>query len=185
MALRKLCAGLLAFTAGIGLAQPRPTPPAQRPGSKPGFTLSISANHSQKLTGPIQVTITGTNITKHKIYWLARFTTKTPYWDFRYDLERNGRDAETTVFNRVISNRMRPSDETGHAVEVHNILFHDLSGSAILLPHPPGRMFKMKINLKRLYHITQPGKYTFQVSRYDPATKRTVRSNILHLTIER
>ena len=61
--------------------------------------------------------------------------------------------------------------------------FADLRRDTILLPHPPGKMFKMGIDLKRLYKITEPGTYTFQVSRYDDVSKTEVKSNTVTIVV--
>ena len=92
----------------------------------------------------------------------------------RYDLERNGHEVETTFFHRKITGRNRDGDPN----EVYG-------GSSILLPHPPGKMFEMKIDLTRLYQITEPGEYTLHVSRYDEGTKATIRANVVTIRIER
>lgn len=142
--------------------------------ANPGFSIVIGASTAAvRLTNPIEVTITVTNDTDHAIYWSSFVGKDSQYAAFHYDLELKGHEAETTFFHRKMSGRNRPGDP-------HEVF----GGSFVLLPHPPGKMFEMKINLKRLYRITEPGKYTLQVSRYDATTKTTVHSNTLLLTIE-
>lgn len=149
----------------------------QESASTPGFSIVIAAPDSPfRITGPVSVTITVTNDTNHVILWESDFTTdpQSACAAFRYNLERNGREVETTFFHRKISGRQRPDDPN----EVY-------SPSSILLPHAPGRMSEMRIDLKRLYQINELGDYTLQVGRYDAATKTTVRSNKLTLEIAR
>jgi len=91
----------------------------------------------------------------------------------RYDLERNGHEVETTFFHRKITGRNRLGDPN----EVY-------AGSSVVFPNPPGKMFEMKIDLKRLYQITEPGEYTLHVSRYDEESKTTVDANAVTIRIE-
>lgn len=142
--------------------------------ANPGFSIVIgSPTAAIRITKPIEVTITVTNDTSHAIYWSSFVGKDSQYAAFHYDLELNGHEVETTFFHRKMSGKNRPGDP-------HEVF----GGSFVLLPHPPGRMFEMRINLRRLYSITKPGKYTLQVSRYDATTKTTVYSNTLLLTIE-
>lgn len=178
MNLREAFIVALAVSPLTCFAQTKPRPAAEKPNTKPAFTLCIAAaTHLEKLSGPIQVTITATNITNHTIGWVTNFHKDSQYYGFRYRLELKGKAVDTTFFNRMTSGQFLPSDDPGRVPGA-------LNGDYIPFPHPPGRMFQSKIDLKRLFHITEPGQYTFQVSRYDTASKTTVRSNVLHLTIE-
>lgn len=177
MTLRKLCAALLVSSAAFCFAQAQPRAAAQKPNTKPEFTLHIAAvSHPLSLSGPINVFITATNVTNHTIGWVVNFHKDSKYYGFRYHLERNGNAVATTFFNRMTAGQFLPGDDPGRVPGA-------LNGNYIPFPHAPGRMFKTKIDLKRLFKITQPGKYTFQVSRYDTVSKTTVRSNTIHLTI--
>lgn len=165
----------LALIATSCCAQDQANTAPQRPRPDPGFSIVVTSPATPiKLTGPINVTITVTNNTNHTIGWSSDLSKETQYTAFRYDLERNGHEVETTFFDRKVTGRQRPGDPN----EVY------MSPSSILLPHPPGKMFEMTIDLKRLYEITEPGEYSFHVSRYDETTKTTVRSNTLPLEIE-
>ena len=140
----------------------------------PGFSILVTAPATPiKFAGPVKVTITVTNDTNHDIPWSSDRGKETQYTAFHYDLEQDGHEVETTFFHRKISGRERPGDP----IQPYN-------ESDILLLHPPGKMFEMTIDLKRLYQITEPGKYSFHVSRYDETTKTTVRSNTVSLEIE-
>lgn len=140
---------------------------------QPGFSIQVTAPDPPiRLSGPIKVTVTVINNTDHTIYWSSDIGKDSQYAAFRYDLERNGHEVDTTFFHRKISGRNLPGDP----IEVY-------APSSVLLPHPPGKMFEMKLDLKRLYQITETGAYTFQVSRYDEGTKSTVRSNLITFDI--
>jgi hypothetical protein len=58
-----------------------------------------------------------------------------------------------------------------------------LSESTILLPKPPGTMFVHTVDLKRLYQIAEPGRYTLDVSRIAEDDKTIVHSNTITLNI--
>jgi hypothetical protein len=174
MALRKVAAIVWLLAAVNCYAQFQPNNASRATAQKPGFSIVINVPISPiTLSGPIDVVITVTNNTNHDIYWVSDRGPDGQYTAFTYDLERNGHEVPTTFFHRKITGKQRPSDPN----EVY-------ASSSILLPHPPGTMFKVTINLKRLYHISEPGKYTLQVSRYDQATKTTVRANTLSLNVE-
>lgn len=120
------------------------------------------------------VTVTVKNISDKEIYLetVRTATFSSGYMDFNYLLMKDGQEAETTFFHRKITNRQRPGDPE----EVW-------SGSFIALPHPPGMIYEMKIDLKRLYEIKEPGVYTLEVSRFDQGHRSKVRSNTLALKI--
>ena len=156
------------------LAQSSPTAaPENQP--EPGFSIFVTTSTAPyKLGEPVQVTVTVTNYTSHDIFWSTERIKEPQYMACRYDLERNGHEVETTFFHRKITGRNRDGDPN----KVYG-------GSSILLPHPPGKMFEMKIDLTRLYQITEPGEYTLHVSRYDEGTKATIRANVVTIRIER
>ena len=122
----------------------------------------------------IKVTVIVKNISDKEIYLE---TVRSPngvaaYMDFGYLLTKDGREVETTFFHRKITGRNREGDPQ----EVW-------AGSFILLPHPPGVIYQMLIDLKRLYEIKEPGVYALEVSRFDQDHKTKVRSNTLGLKI--
>ncbi|HWA96235.1 MAG TPA: hypothetical protein VG844_16675 [Terracidiphilus sp.] len=147
------------------------------PTSKPEFSIHVMPPPAPfKLGEPVVVEVIITNIAKHEIFWATWFSMSKdlPYLSCHFLLERNGKEVETTYFDRYITGRVKPDDP-----------FKVLSGSSILLPKPPGKMFDMNIDLTRLYQITKPGTYTLHVSRYDPATKTTVSANLATIQITR
>lgn len=148
--------------------------PVKVENEEPGFSVRVASSDAPiKLAGPINATITVTNDTNHDIFWSSDISKETQYTAFRYHLERNGHELETTSFHPYVSGMNRPGDPSGV-----------YAATSILVSHPPGKMFEMTIDLKRLYQITEPGEYSFHVSRYDEVTQTTVSSNTLLLKIE-
>ena len=150
----------------------------QKPPShaNPGYTISVAVPPGPfRLGAPIDVTITAVNVSGKDLYWdsATGVNSELPYKLFRVLLTKDGREVETTVFHRRIIGRRRPGDPPP---EVE-------SSGTILLPRPPGKLFDITINLKRLYEITEPGRYMLVVSRFDDYTKETVQSNTVTLTI--
>ena len=134
--------------------------------AKPVFALAVDPPPPPiHINGSVDVTITVTNITDNKIFWESDRGKDSVYKAFVIVLTRDGHELETTVFNRKITGRQRSDDP----LDVE-------AGSSISLPYPPGKMFVMTIDLKRLYDIKEPGPYTLEVSRFDLYSKTTVRS---------
>jgi len=42
---------------------------------------------------------------------------------------------------------------------------------------------KVEIDVKKFYDLTQPGDYTIQVERFDPATPTLVKSNAISIIV--
>ena len=139
----------------------------------PAFSLVAYAPASPIRVGDtIKINITVTNISGKEIYWVFNKGENATYKVFAVSLMKDGREVETTFFHRRLTGRQRANDP----VEVEN-------DSSMPFPYPPGKMFVLTINLKRLYEITHPGVYTLDISRYDEYSKTTVHSNSLTLRI--
>jgi len=168
--------GLLVGFCCLGPAQAKAA--AQAP-SHPAPTFSIVLTGPVSpvpLNWPVNVKWSVTNTTNHAIGWAIPWSTSKDagYLQFSYMLEKDGHEVATTFFDRKISGRVRPDDP--------RLTSADLRGSTVLVPRPPGKIFDMGIDLKRLYKITEPGTYTFQVSRYD-VSKTLVKSNTITITV--
>lgn len=126
------------------------------------------------LSSEIKVPMTITNITNGDIFWSAVVGTDKDTWSrgFHFLLMKDGKEVETTFFHRKITGRQRHGDPD----EVDR-------GDTVLLPKPPGIIFVLTIDLKRLYQITEPGKYTLQVTRMAEDNMTITRSNIVTLEI--
>jgi hypothetical protein len=139
----------------------------------PGFSLAVTPPANPlSLRSPINITITVKNITDKDIFWSSETGPDNAYMAFRYLLKKDGREVETTFFHRVITGRQRQGDPA--AV---------YSGSSILFPKPPGIMFVMTVDLRRLYEITEPGQYELDISRFTEDNKTVVRANTVTLNI--
>ena len=160
----------------FGQAQTSPAVSNQNSASNTaGYTITLAQpSNPFHLDSSMQVTMTITNITDGDVFWRAIRGTEKDSWypGFHFELKKDGKEAETTFFHRKASGRQRPDDPA----EVW-------SGSTILLPKPPGIMFVMTIDLKRLYQITEPGEYTFEVSRVAEDEKTVVHSNSVTLKV--
>lgn len=55
--------------------------------------------------------------------------------------------------------------------------------SALGGPLSPGKSVKDTMIVNKFFDLTKPGKYTIQVRRTDPASKVTVRSNTIEVTV--
>jgi len=140
----------------------------------PVFSLVEDAPASPiRLGGALTINVTVTNVSAKEIYWVFDRGKNTTYKVFSVLLMKDGKEVETTFFHRKLTGRQRPDD----SVEVEN-------GSTMPFgPYPPGKMFVITIELKRLYEITEPGDYTVCVSRFDEYSKTTVPSNSVTLKI--
>lgn len=169
-----ITASMILASSFLGRAQStKEAQSATRP--KPAYAISISGPPEPiKLGGAIPVTVNVTNTTQHDIYWQSELGKDSVYHGFTFLLSKNGHEAETTHFHRRISGRQRENDPE----EVPG------TGSSILLPHPPGKMFEIPIDITRLYNITEQGTYTFHVCRHDEESRTVVCSNDLTLRIE-
>lgn len=166
---------LLLITSACS-AQTNPTHSAE-PSSNAGFSIRVEPPVSPSRIGePTVVTVIVINKTNHDILWNSLLSTSkdAAYMCCQFLLEQNGKEVETTYFDRYITGRLRPDDP----VKV-------LAGSYILLPKPPGLMFRIKIDLTRLYKVTRPGNYTLHVSRYDDFSRTTVHAIAVTIRIKR
>ena len=172
--------GALGLLVGFCCLAPMQAKAADQSPSRPAPAFSIVLTGPASpvpLNWPVRVTWTATNTSDRDVHWAFQWSTSKDagFLLFSYLLEKDGHEVETTFFNRKMSGRVRPDDP--------DLDVADLRRDTVLLPVPPGKMFEMAIDLKRLYEITEPGVYTFKVIRYDDVSKTTVRSNTVAITI--
>jgi len=169
---------VLTCYGSVCLAQSSPNAGSGTPAlSPPGYTITLTQPASSfSLGSEIKIPMTITNITGGDVFWQAVWSTDKESWyrGFRFLLTKDGKEVETTFFHRKISGRQRQGDPN----EVE-------SGSTVVLPKPPGIMFVITIDLKRLYDISEPGKYTLEVTRFAGDNKTVVHSNAVTLNIVR
>jgi hypothetical protein len=169
-----LLAAVVLLLGRSSFGQTTANPAKEKPASStPEISITVDPPAAPiRVESPVVVTVTVTNISGKEIYLESTRSQHAAYRDFAYLLLKDGHEVETTFFHRKITGRNRPDDPQ----EVW-------SGSTILLPHPPGTIYVMKIDLKRLYEIRDPGVYTVEVSRFDEASKTMVRSKAVALKI--
>jgi len=68
-----------------------------------------------------------------------------------------------------------PSDANPDALQ-------GISGERLVLK--PGEDWMDAIKIRNLYDLNQPGDYTIQVERFDPATRTMVQSNTITVTVD-
>jgi hypothetical protein len=159
--------GVLLF-ATFALAQAPSSAPATKPAGTPAaFSLAISPVKAEVQVGePKLITLVGTNLLSVNLLWLVDKGSDPICRDYHFLLLKDGHEVETTKLHRRLTGRTRPGD--GEPV---------LMRSSFGVLQPPGKMFEYTVDLNDLYTITEPGIYTAVISRYDDASKSTVRSN--------
>jgi len=170
--MKQIFTAIILLSGPLCFAQTSPDTATKQP-LNPTFSITVAPPAAPiRLGSPINDTVTVKNISGKEIYIETTRSQDARYLDFAYLLLKDGHEVETTFFHRKITGRNRPDDPQ----EVW-------AGSYIILPHPPGKIYEMPIDLKRLYEIKDPGVYTLEVSRFDEDSKRKVRSNTLTLTV--
>jgi hypothetical protein len=140
--------------------------------ANPGYTITIASSaQPTRISAPVNVTITVTNISNKDLDWRAE-KHNTAYRAFNFALTNRGREIETTVFHRKLTGKQRPEDP----LDVGN-------GGSFLGTLTQGRSVTYTVDLKQLYQITEPGAYTLDVNRVEDDNKTVVRSNTLTLNI--
>jgi hypothetical protein len=162
---------LLAGSCCLGQTSPRGTTEAV-PTVEPGYSITVLPPADLIAVGsPIKITVVVKNIGAKEIPWRAEFL-DTPYRAFHFLLSHDGHEVDTTPFHRRMRGEQRPDDPP--LVE---------SGSSVVSSVTPGKSFTYTIDLKRLYQIADPGRYSLDVSRVDDENKTVVRAKPLFLEI--
>jgi len=113
------------------------------------------------LASLINVKVTVKNITDKEIYlgpsgvqmgWRLH--------GLRVLADEDGREVKTRL-SRKFTGRQRPDDPVACGLACFKVL-----------PHPPGLIYQMTIDSKRLYEIKEPGVYTLEVSRFDQTIRQ-------------
>jgi len=139
--------------------------PAQRPTIKAPFTLALTTeNPTVTLGSNISVTIQWTNTS-----------------DKALDSSANILDATNVDPNFVFE----LLDAKGQALPRKVYNFPQTFGHAEFGTLKPGETINHTVNIERLYHINEPGKYTLQVSRHVPKELGggVIKSNKIAITI--
>jgi hypothetical protein len=142
---------------------------------KPNYTITITPpSGSLSLKSPLLIEMYYTNTTTSDIYMnVESCKICTPQ---HIVLKKDGKEVETTPFQRMSTGRGSPSD-------LKDIPKVTLSGH--VQHFHPGVFWKFNLDLRTLYNITEPGQYTVSASRTENTTdgKVTVDSNVVTLNI--
>jgi hypothetical protein len=144
------------------------------------FSVSISTRPTTVKTGSevaIKVTITNTSGSKIEIGRSVGQNEGEMNQDLEI-LDNQGKRTATTSYGRRVKGEGRERGEHGEPPPPAII------GSDIFFPIEPGKSIEDIIIANKLYDLSQPGKYTIQVTRFDPYySKTSVKSNIITLTV--
>jgi hypothetical protein len=146
---------------------------------KPNYTITITPpNGPLSLKSPLLIETYFTNTTTSDInldVTMCRICTAA-----RILLTKDGNEVETTPFQRMSTGRGLPSDFE----ELHKKFPH-IAGSGHPTRYRPGVFWKVNLDLRKLYSITEPGKYTLNASRTEETKegKVVVNSNTVTLDI--
>jgi hypothetical protein len=142
---------------------------------KPNYTITMTPpNGPLSLQSPLLIETYYTNTTSSDIYMTAVICS-TCTAD-RILLTKDGKEVETTPFQRMSTGRGLPSDSK---------LFPSRDGNSRTLRYRPGIFWKVNLDLRKLYNITEPGRYKVMASRTEEPKdgKVVVNSNTVTLDI--
>ncbi len=141
---------------------------------KPSFTMSISLKDGTVKPGAeVQVAVDLTNTSGAPIQlWHARsgrasYTVQA--------LDRDGKAAPLTALERVFRGEAA-EQEKGKPMRVR-------TGGGYFMTIAPGETAKDAIIIQDQVDLSQPGAYTIQLERIDPATNLPLKSNTVTLTV--
>ncbi len=133
--------------------------------AKPATVLAITAAQESIAAGsPVWVELTVTNKSKHEISLWREVSGR----DFQVEVkDHKGKFAKDTKYGYSRNGRADPARLTPE----------DLSGSGACVTLGPGKSLSYKLDISKLYDLTQPGEYTIQAERSDSESTATVKSN--------
>jgi hypothetical protein len=144
-------------------------------GQKPNYTITFTPSSGPlSLKSPLVVDMYYTNIASSCIYMQVAIC-RTCVSEFVI-LTKDGKEVETTPFHRVSTRRALPGDTKQYPGQ--EIAFSTDR-------YPPGVFWKVNLDLRKLYKITEPGRYTLTASRKDRSQdgEITVNSNTITFDI--
>lgn len=145
---------------------------SDRPQQPAPFTIEISAQQNTHVGAPLQLHVKITNASKKNIILSQDMTKKAEFFNTIYVRDAGGIELVKTDRHRAF--RMEPLS----TAQPTGFTFNDF---AVQLQ--PGEAIQDETDIRTLYEIDQPGKYTIQVQRVDNETKTTVKSNTITVTI--
>jgi hypothetical protein len=142
---------------------------------RPNYTITLVPPDGPKsLKSPLLIETYYTNTTGSDIYMLAVICGTCTAEQML--LMKDGKEVETTPWQRVSTGRGQPSDWEQ---------FPNRAGDSRVDRYPPGVFWRVKLDLRKFYHITEPGQYTLTASRteWTGDGKVVVRSNSITFDI--
>ena len=146
------------------------------PAVKETIALTLSASEDMVKTGsPITVTVALKNVSDHEILYWRENTSDAGGSEYKVDVwDDKSFTARETKFGLALKGR---SDSTSLTPDTPV----DSSGGWLTLK--PGEGLTDKLNVSKLYDLSQPGKYSIQIRRFDEETKSFVKSNKITVTV--
>lgn len=141
----------------------------------PNYTITITPPSGPlSLTSSLLIEMYYTNTTSSDIYMTADICSTCT--GERILLTKDGKEVETTPFQRMSTGRGQPSDRK---------LFPPSHGNTRSYRYRPGVFWKFNLDLRKLYNITEPGRYELTASRTEETKdgKIVVKSNTVTLDI--
>jgi len=144
---------------------------------KPNYTITITPpSGALSLKSPLLVEMYYTNTTSSDIYMEVFACKACTVLAERILVTKDGKEVETTPFQRISTGRGLPSDYE---------LYPHFVGSGRTVRIHPGTFWRWNMDLRKLYDITEPGQYTITASRTEETKdgKFVVSSNVVILNI--
>jgi len=143
--------------------------------SKPNYTITITPPSGPlSITSPLLVEMYYTNTTDSDIYMTVNICSTCT--GERVILTKNDNEIEATPFHRMSTGRGTASDRKVYPNHHFN---------SRTLSFRPGVFWKFKLDLRKLYNITEPGEYTLMAYRteYTSDGEVVIKSNTVNLVI--
>lgn len=142
---------------------------------KPNYTITITPPSGPlSLSSPLLIEMYYTNTTSSDIYMTADICNTCTGQQIL--LTKDGKEVETTPWQRVTTGRGSPSDEQ---------MFPSRHANTRILRYRPGVFWKVNLDLRKFYNITEPGEYKVTAIRTEETKegKVVVKSNAVTLDI--
>jgi hypothetical protein len=142
---------------------------------KPNYTITLTPPSGPlSLKSPLLIEMYCTNTTNSDIYMRADICSTCTGEQIL--LTKDGKEVETTPWQRVTTGRGQPSDWK---------MFPRSHGNTRVDRYPPGVFWKVNLDLRKFYNITKPGEYKVTAIRTEDTKegKVVVKSNTVILDI--
>jgi hypothetical protein len=137
------------------------------------IAASTASDHFS-VGSPIPVVITLTNVSRAPLSFEIDYP-NAEYHLFRFSLTADGKEGPKTAFHRALTGEYLPGDpaiEAGGGSDVYTL--------------KPGQHVQYRVDVKKLYSITQPGSYLFSVKMSaNIDNKGDINTKALKLTVLR